>query len=145
VALSSAHTVHNRNPLQGVTVNRTTAPALPAGKNHSLAHTPDTAKSGGFKLGIGNNSNIAVSQNTYEQALNRASAFDRSMAEESYNLSVALEEMCSSIYVVPETLPKFLEIVGRIKSSLTEFQTVTDEARMHTHQFVSEIRRIDGM
>ena len=143
-AMVSAHTVHSRNPLEGVSSNKTTPPALPPSKNHNIVHTPDTAKHGGFSLGIGNNSNIVVSQDTYERTIHRASSFDTAMAEESYNLSVQLEEMCSSIYVVPETLPKFLEAVSTIKSSLTEFQAVTDDARMQTLSFVGEMMSIDG-
>jgi len=107
-------------------------------------HSPDSAESGGYSTGIGNSSNVVVDGNTYDEILQRIRMIDAETAESMYNIAVQIEEMCQSIYIVPSTLPKYLAIVDKVKASLGEFQSLTDEARSFANGFVEEVTHIDG-
>lgn len=66
------------------------------------------------------------------------------IAEELYNIAIQIEEMCNTIYIVPATLPKYLAIVDKVKSSLGEFQSLAEQAGTKVYEFTGEIARIDG-
>lgn len=143
-ALSSAHAVHNRDPYGGSAGGVCAPPALPSRNNHNAKHSPDSAMSGGYVTGVGNQSNVVVDQSTYDEILQKIHSADETIAESLYNVAVQIEEMCETIYIVPATLPKYLAIVDKVKASLEEFQSLTEQARMQAHEFVGEIMSIDG-
>ena len=115
------------------------------GKSHSAKHAPDTAKSGGYVTGVGNQRNIVVSQGVYDQALKRVQIIDSRMAEEIYKMTVQIERMCETTYIVPETRAKCLEYVDKIKSSLGKFESLTDEAIICTRQLASTLLSLGGV
>jgi len=133
-AMESANTVHNSPP----------AVAFSAGSFHQVPHSPGSARSGGYVTGVGDQSNIVVKHSDYNEILGRIQSVDSKIAEECYNICVQIEEMCDTIYVVPIMKPKYVEYTNRIKACLAEFQSLTDDARMRTHQFVSDIVSIDN-
>jgi len=139
-AMSSAHAVHNRDPFGG----QSHRIKISGRSNHSAPHSTDSAESGGYSTGIGNSSNVVVDGNTYDEILQRIRMIDAETAESMYNIAVQIEEMCQSIYIVPSTLPKYLAIVDKVKASLGEFQSLTDEARSFANGFVEEVTHIDG-
>ena len=144
-AMTSANVVHNKAPFDGMSGGATPPPALPGTPDHNAPHLPEMAKSGGgYTTGVGNQSNIVVKPSEYNEVLQKIQMVDARIAEEIYNLAVQIEETCETIYIVPQMRPKYLEYTNRTKSSLSEFQTLADEARMRTHEFVGEIERIDG-
>lgn len=142
-ALSSAAEVHNRNPYSG-SYSKTTPPPISARKNYSPKYPPDTAMSGGYPLGVGNHTNVVVDQVMYDETLQKIQIVNAKIAEELYNVAGQIEQMCETIYIVPSTLPKYLELVGKVKTSLDEFQTLVEEARICTYEFTQEILRIDS-
>jgi len=107
-------------------------------------YKPDTARQGGFTTGVGNESNIVVNQKTYEKALKKVQMIDDSIAEDYHNMLVQIEDMCSTIFVVPDTIPRILESVDKMKSSLEQFRSLTDKAIICTRRFVDQIAVIDG-
>ena len=143
-AMASAHAVCSKNPFAGVPSSKTTLPVLPAYNKYVAEHTPDTAKSGGHTTGVGNQSNIVIDQDIYQDTLNKISTIDKKFAEDFYNLSVKIEEMCGAIYIVPDTSPKILASMERLKSSLGTFQELTNKAGTYAHEFVDQIMSIDG-
>jgi len=107
-----------------------------------MQHSPESAKSGGFPTGVGNKGNIVVSQATYDEVMRKIRMVDEAAAQDLYNIAVKIEEMCSSIYVVPSTLPKYLSVLDQVKSSLGEFQSLTEETVIHTRRYVDQIMSI---
>ena len=143
-ALSSAHTVHSKNPFSRSGGGTSPPPALPARNNHQTKTSPDSAMSGGHPLRIGNQSNVVVNEDTYTEILQKIRMTDAGIAEELHSIATQIEEMCKTVYIVPATLPKYLAIVANVKSSLGEFQSLAERAGMKTYEFTSEITRIDG-
>ena len=119
-------------------------PTLATPTVHYLRHSLENAGQGSFRTGMGHRGNIVVRQSEYEQALGRIQAVDARIAEEYHNICTRIEEMCNTIYIVPHMRPKYLELSNRVKASLVEFQTLTDDARVRTSEFVAEIIRIDS-
>lgn len=142
-ALSSAATVHDQNPYMDCTNSAAAPPTLPSRENYSAKHNPDTAMSGGYITGVGNQTNVVVGKQEYDEILQKIRAVDASIAEELYNIALQIESLCQTVYIVPATLPKYLAIVDKVKASLGEFQSLTEDARLNAHQFIDEIEQID--
>lgn len=142
-AMADAHEVHLRDPYGASAHGPCTAPALPPRININVRYHPDTASGGGYVTQVGNESNVVVDQNTYDEILQRINAVDARIAEELYNTAVQIEEMCRTIYIVPTTLPKYLAILDKVKSSLGQFQTLTEDTRLRVYRYVDEIISID--
>ena len=142
-ALTSAAAVHNQNPYNTAGNGVCAPPPLPVRNNHNPKSTPDMAMNGGFATGVGNQTNVVVNLDDYDKILQKIRITDAKFAEEIYSISEKIEEMCTSIYIVPSTLPKYLSILEQVKSSLGEFQSLTEEARSKMNQFVDEIIAID--
>lgn len=143
-ALSAAHAVHSKDPFGNVPVGVNTPPALSSRNNLFAKYSPDTAHSGGYVTGIGNESNIVVDEQTYEEILQRIRMTDEGIAQDLHELAVQIEQMCQTIYIVPATLPKYLAIVDKVKSSLGEFQSLAEQAGTKAYEFMGEIKQIDG-
>lgn len=62
--MSSAQAVSNRDPFGGLRGGTCPPPFTGATHNQTLKDTPDSAMSGGYKTGVGNQSNIVVSEDT---------------------------------------------------------------------------------
>jgi len=143
-ALSDAHTVHNQNPHGASGGGSPAPPPLPARNNHYVKDSPDSAMSGGYPLGIGNQSNVVVNEEMYAEILQKSRMMDSGIAEEIYNIAAQIEEMCKTVYIVPATLPKFLAIVEKMKSSLDEFQSLVERPGMKAYEFMEEIARYNN-
>jgi len=142
--LSSASAVHSMNPFGGAGGGRVPPPSMGDRMNMNSPHSPMTAVLGGVRTGIGNRSNVVVEQGLYNEVLQRILTTDIAIAEELHAIMIRIEEMCETIYIVPETLPKYLDAVNKLKSSLGEFQSLTNEARVGTERFVGEIVALDN-
>ena len=143
-AMASAHAVHSQGPFIGIVGTSVAPPPLSVPTNHNLHHSVATAGQGSYRTGMGHHGNIVVKQSEYEQILGRIQAVDSRLAEEFHNICARIEEMCNTIYILPHMRPKYLELTGRVKASLVEFQALADDARMRTGEFVGEIIRIDS-
>ena len=141
-ALSSAHAVHSKNPHGGG--GSVAPPALPMRNNVNAKNPPESAMSGGYPTRIGNQTNIVVNEDAYAEILQKIRMTDSGIAEEIHSIATQIEEMCKTIYVVPATLPKYLAIVGNVKSSLGDFQSLAERSGMKAYEFSNEITRIDG-
>ena len=140
-ALSKAHAVHSKDPHGG---GGRGVPALPPRNNVNAQNSPESAMSGGYPLRVGNQSNIVVDEDIYIEIMQKIRITDSGIAEEIHSIATGIEEMCNTIYIVPATLPKYLAIVGNVKSSLGEFQSLAGQAGMKAHEFSGKIASIDG-
>jgi len=144
-AMESAHAVHSVNPLAGMAGAAAAPPSVPVAHNHRLSHQPDSARSGSYSTGLGNQSNIVVKDAEYRETTQMMTTICYQHGEAIYNMLVHLEKMCDTVYIVPHMKPKYLELVNKAKSSLEDFQTLTDKARISALEFIDEIARIDEM
>lgn len=143
-ALSDAHAVHSKDPYNGASGGDTPPPPLPSRSNQNAEYSPDTALSGGYSTGVGNETNVVLDQDMYEDILLRIRKTDSNIAERLHDIILEIEEMCETIYIVPSTLPKYLRIVDKVKASLSEFQSLSEQVENQSRSFVNEIVSVDG-
>lgn len=106
-------------------------------------YSPDSAMSGGYATGVGKPTNIVVNYGTYDEFLRKIRLVDEMAAEDLYNIAMQIESMCATIYVVPETLPRYLAILNQVKNSLREFRSITEETGIQTRRFINDMENID--
>ena len=97
--------------------------------------SPDEAASGGAQTGTGDSSNIVVDTATYEQALRMVDDIDDKMGEMFYKMTMELEQMCQTSYVVPQTNPRFLSVCETVKGSMGNFRGLTEELSIAVRRF----------
>jgi hypothetical protein len=129
-ALSAAHGVHIAN-----------AQSPPSELN--LRHRSEDAMYGSHMTGAGNCTNIVVDQNAYTEALQKMSRVDAEVAEDLHRIANEIEKMCDTIFIVPETLCNYKQILNQVRSSLDEFQSLTEQTARLGQGFVDEMMRID--
>jgi len=124
---------------------RINMPAFPEPINHKLPYQPEDADpfNDRHKTGVGNRSNIVVEQSVYEECMQKLEAVDDKAGQEIYRMCCTIEEMCKTIYIVPETIPRVMAITSRIKNSMPEFRGITEEVRLQVKKHVDEIGHID--
>lgn len=142
-AMSRASEVHNLNPLEGVPEGKVTPPRLRTPTNQRPPFPIESAMGGKHMVGIGNSTNIVVNQGVYDNVLRMLDMSDEQSGEDIYRIAVAIEEMCASTFIVPETVPRVMSITSQIKGLLGEFRSLTEDACIQTRKFVNEIRQID--
>jgi len=111
--------------------------------NQRPLFSPEAALRGTHAVGVRNSSNVVVDQDTYEEVLRRLNAVDDQAGEDIYKCCAAIEEMCQSTLIIPETLPRILEITSQLKNSLGEFRALTEETSIRTKNFVNRVVEID--
>ena len=138
-----AHTSGAFNDVRKANNNVSSANRVQMKQRHLHPMTPQEAASGGFHTGVGNSTNIVVDSPTYEMALRTVDRIDDRTGELFYRISVELEEMCETSYVIPHTAPRFLDICSAVKHCLREYRSLTEEIAICTRRFVREITEIE--
>ncbi len=103
----------------------------------------DDLSSGSHITGRGNQSNIVIDKEEYDEVLRMLRSVDEATARSLYEASMKIEDFCSSIYIVPDTLPPYLSLLGKVKTSLSEYQALTEETSAFAVRFVNEILDMD--
>ena len=112
-------------------------------RNRQLPFEPQQATQGGLvPSGRGNSSNIIVSEREYESITRLISQADDRLGECLYNVANEIELMCQTIFVLPDAVPRCLNISETIKRSLGQFRSMTEDAALQTRNFVREITSI---
>jgi len=97
---------------------------------------------GGFITGVGNSSNVVVDSFTYDEAMKMMDRIDDEMGELFHRISVEVEDMCRTSFVVPQTVPRCLHVCGCIKDSLRTFRGLSDDASTGTRRLVGNMTNI---
>lgn len=139
VALSAAGEVHSLYPFSNCVSSVVPPPALPVRNNQKPPYESESALSGGYTAGVGNQTNIAVDQSIYSDTLNKIRTTDEKASEELYNVILQIEEICATSYILPKTLPRYLSTLDYVKNSLEEFRSLTNDAETTTESFEEEI------
>jgi len=92
--------------------------------------------------GIGNSTNIVVDESLYRDTTNKVDSIDDKMGECLYRTALEIEEMCRTIFILPQAAPRCLGISDEVKRSLGEFRALTDEANLLANRFARDINDI---
>ena len=141
-ALTTAEPIHSRDPFQNLSNRAVPPPGLPARTNKQSPHPPGTAKSGGHTTGVGSSSNIVVGEGEYDAIKQQIDQIDEAIGQELYNIAMEIEALCNGAYVLPKAVPKCLLVSMGIKSSMSNFRSMTAEAVIKLQSFVQGIMAI---
>ena len=122
----------------------------PAGINtrmreHRLPFSREEAAPGAigrFTTGRGDSSNIVAGQNEYEKISYAIDRADEKMGECLYNVAKEIEVMCQTSFIMPDVVPRCLNISGSVKNALNEYRELTEEALIQTRKYAREITDI---
>ena len=144
-AMETAGKAHNKNPLENIPKGKVPQPNLATPNNQKLPFSYEDANplNDRYITGVGNSSNIVVEESIYRDAIRKINIADEKAGEEIYKMACVIEEMCKSIYIVPQTIPRVMSITSRIKDSLPQFRYLTEEVNITTRKLVDEMGRID--
>ena len=140
-ALKEAGKKHSEDPLKEYT-GSVPAPSLPHRQNQETPFYPDSAKGGGYSVGIGTTSNIVSNQNTYDDISGSIGRIDGQMADDISTAARELEEMCGSVFVLQKATPDYLNVVSEVTSSLGEFEDLTNTAGTAVRRYASELKDV---
>ena len=142
-AMVKAGEIHNRRPPLAPMGN-TPAPRLAEPRNQEPPFSPDDADfTGNHSTGIGNSSNIVVDEALYQETVRKLNAIDDYAGEEIYRMACKIEEICQSMYVVPETIPHITALTAQLKGYLPEFRNLSDDVGIQVRRFADEVGTID--
>ena len=144
-AIGRAGESHSKNPFEGMGASGSVPlPRLAPVNNRAAPFTAEDAWSEQSQArSRGDSSNIVVDPGTYGAVMRRMEIVDNQAGADIFRCCGAIEEMCTGMYVVPETVPRVLELVGRVKNSLGQFRSLTNETSMGAQRFVNTMSEID--
>jgi len=123
-------------------VSGTSANTPPAPRARRLPFTPEDANVGGGSAGRGDSSNIIVSQSDYSTIGHRVSFVDDNVGECLYNVCAEIETMCETIFILPQAVPGCVNVSNRVKHSLGQFRSVTEDSLIIMRRYVQDIMNI---
>lgn len=142
-ALTEASNDHNHDPFANDRWDEEPPPQMPQVINQNLPFQVEDAMTESHRVGVGNESNIVVNQNTYNDVLRRIDVVDNQAGSDIFNILNNIERMCDNTFIVPETKNQITAITRDMKRYMSRFRSVTDEAITRTRGFVNEIIEID--
>jgi len=147
VAITNASDAHSKNPLDGKLSGpgsgSVTPPSIPPRNNVTPPFADDISQSGSHRTGVGNSSNIVVDMDIYRDTMRAMDMVDDEVGAEIYKTCIAIEELCSKSFIVPETVPRILEIASQMKSCLGQFRSLTEDVRILAIKYADEIIQLD--
>ena len=143
LAMNEAIEEHNKDPFEGESFNEYPPPPLGSVHNERVPFSDESTAEGRYSVGVGTSDNVVVDNDEYEDITRVVDQIDEQAGSDLFRAAEAIETMCSSIYIVPVTVPRVLAITNQLKNSLREFRSLTEEANIHTRRFANEIREID--
>jgi len=115
-------------------------PTLRQARN--LPFSPEDANTGTTNFGRGGTGNIAVNQQDYETISRQVSQLDDKIGHCIYTATTEIEEICQTIFRLPSATPRCMNISDKVKTSLGQFRSVTEDAGLQIRRFASDITNI---
>ena len=114
-----------------------------------LTNSPEDARIGAygsssFATGKRNSGNIVADQREYEDISRKISHADDKIGECLYRIAQEIEDMCQTIYKLPQAVPRCLNVANSVKNSMGEFRSLTEEAAQEVRMYARDITEIDG-
>jgi hypothetical protein len=134
-ALTKAVVVHEKRPTNPVARNIHI-------QNERTPHPQTDALSGSNQSGFGNSNNIVVSESEYSTIFAMLDKIDDDMGKELFRVTLDVEELCRSEYVMPLTVQKCNVITERLKNALSEYRSLTEDTLVHMRRFVNDITAV---
>jgi len=108
-------------------------------RERRLPFGPGDGTSGRYSIGHGNSSNIVVSQSQYDEIAWSIGKIDDAMGECIYKTAMEIEEMCETIFVMPDATEQCKNISQTVKGMLDHYVGLTEDIRMQARNFAREI------
>ncbi|MDR1796186.1 MAG: hypothetical protein LBR44_01890 [Clostridiales Family XIII bacterium] len=125
-ALRKAAAKHSEAPLAGQGGGTVPNPALPIPRNFENPYAGGGG--GGYTTGVGKHSNIVLDTAAYEGMSRKIAATDSLVSEGLRSAMQEIETLCETAYVMPQSRPSLLGLVGRLRSALGDSGALADEA-----------------
>jgi len=139
-ALFAAATIHSRNPFQTLPNDPIQPhPQLPVTENVCIPHPPETARSGGYTVGLGSSGNIVVDIGEYTSILSRIKQADDGMGSMIYEMAERIKQMSESSFVLPQASSRVTAILSRVRDLLDTYASLADEATHKPRMFADQI------
>ena len=117
----------------------------PSPRVQPLPFSPDRAGSTGgqFTTGTGSSDNIVAFYTEYDAISRDLNMADDRIGECLYRVCEEIENMCQTIYVLPQTVPQCMNITNDIKCTMNEFREMTDDVAIAMRKFAREITEVE--
>jgi|GEM_PF-1930899 len=125
-----------------ISVRSSSAHVPNAPREIRLPFTVDDARSGSFMTGRGDSSNIVADLAEYQAILQHLSQADDKLGECLYNLTLEVETLCRTIFILPSVSPRCLNISDSMKHLLNQFTCATEDLVIQSRKFAEEITNI---
>ena len=144
-ALERAGEAHNKNPFERHRSNGSVPlPNLPPTHNQPAPFTSSDAWTGGpHGRNVGDSSSVVVDTDVYNAVIQRADMVDHQSGGDMYAMCNTIDEICETIFVVPETSPRIAAITDQFKKSLGHYRSLTEELAICVRRYTNEISNID--
>jgi len=140
-ALARSGTVHSQNPFARVFTGSVPPPNLPTPTNLTLNMRESAIRPNARN--IGNSSDIVMDPEVFTQAVNRMDTVVDFVGAESYAMINGMEEICTTIFQIPETVSRIQNVCDTLKRCLSSIRGVTEAVATDTRQFISDMADID--
>jgi len=107
-----------------------------------LPFSPEDARMGNFATGRGSSRNIVAGRGNYEEIARKIIQADDKAGECLYRIAMEVENMCNTIFMLPEASPRCLNVAATTKTFLDEYRSLTDEIAANVRNFAKEITEI---
>jgi len=107
-----------------------------------LPFSPEEATQGSFFTGKGNSSNIVNDQRKCEELTQKISKTDDKIGECIYRVAEEVERLCRTSFLLPNVVPRCLNITSSSKSSMSEFRELAEEAAGLMRKYTREISEV---
>ena len=117
-----------------------TVPSAPTGPRIiTLPFPPSTAFSGSHVTGHGNSSNIVSEQNEYGIYSKSVIEADERAGQTIYDSSNKVQGMTATVFVLPQAVPRIVNVTTDVTSALLTFRAATEEMSSSARGFAGEI------
>jgi len=147
-AVTRASHIHNKNPFEGMRHDASPPPQLPVRSNQDPVFLTDAIGGAGVNTGmiarnIGNSSNIVVDPTVLTQSIQRMDKIDEHVGSNVYTMLNDIEEICATIFRLPETVQEIHSVCDDVMHCLGPFRGVTEGITMTTRRFAYDMSDID--
>jgi len=142
-AVLNASISHTQDPFRRLTERLVPFPELPQLPNQRFPFSVQSTRGGSHSVGVGRSTNLVVDPAIYGGALQRASQVDDQTGADLFRAVTMIEEMCESIFVVPETITRMTALSDEVKSCLRQFRPVAEEINVKARRYVDAIMEAD--
>jgi len=109
-----------------------------------LPFEPADALTGRFVTGHRNSTNIVVNRSEYATIARTLQQIDEDLGMCIYETAKEIEDMCNTIFVMPNVSPKCMEIACTVRESMSSYRDASGDLAMECNKFASDMSEIGG-